>query len=86
MVILTEPAYHAQHWADQVARANRNTQVNPAPGKGSVAANVAAIKKAIGDANGGLLIFNVRHGFCLTSNFKPNPDEGAFDIAPNLIR
>ena len=85
MVILTEPAFHAQAWAGQVARAQPSTQVNAAPGKGSVAANVAAIKKAISDANGGMLIFNVGHGFCLASNFKANTDEGAFDIAPNSV-
>jgi hypothetical protein len=85
MVILSEPAVHAQLWAKQVASANPNTQVNQAPGNGTVEQNVAAIKKAISDANGGLLIFNVGHGFCLQSNFRPNTQEGAFDIAPNSV-
>lgn len=82
-VILTEPAAHAQLWAAQFAKAQPSTVVHAAPGNKSVPDNVAAIKRAIAAARGGMLIFNVGHGLCLVDNFKGNTDEGAFDIAPN---
>lgn len=84
IAILSEGDVHAQLWAKQVATALKpHVVLVQAPGKATAEQNVVAIKRAIEDANGGLLIFNVGHGFCLLDNVKGNPDEGGFDIAPD---
>jgi hypothetical protein len=86
IVILSESEIHAQRWANQVAVANGASVVLiDAPGKSTPEANVVVIKQAIATANGGLLIFNVGHGFCLKENRGTNTEEGAFDIAPDAV-
>jgi len=79
MVILSEGGDFGK-WASQVKAAHgNNAEVILAPRNSTAEANVAAIKRAIAAANGGLVILSVGHGVCL------NQDEGALDLAPDAV-